>query len=55
MTIQTERMTTFSAAGKKPWKAPVLEALALHGALGASPGSKCDKYGSLSVGTGCPK
>lgn len=40
---------------KKPWSRPAIVVLPLTGARGAVPGAKCDKYGSLSVGTGCPR
>lgn len=55
MAVSTEGMTSFSGKGdKKPWKAPVVQMIALEAALGAAMGSKCDRYGSLSKGTGCP-
>jgi hypothetical protein len=43
------------AMEKKPWTAPVLEIIQIDSALGASAGTKCDRYGSLSHGSGCPK
>ena len=56
MATQAERMNSFSGKmDKTPWTAPIVQALRLHGALGASVGAKCDKYGSLSTGTGCPR
>jgi hypothetical protein len=56
MAIQTAPMNPFSGkTDRKLWQSPVVETMPIYGALGASPGSKCDKYGSLSVGTGCPK
>jgi hypothetical protein len=41
------------AQPKKPWVPPAIVILPLRSATGNSPGSKCDKYGSLSHGTGC--
>ena len=56
MAIHIERMNSFSGkTDKKLWKSPVVETLVIGAALGASAGAKCDKYGSLSTGTGCPK
>jgi hypothetical protein len=56
MATQAERMNLFSGkTDNKPWTTPVVEALRIHGALGAAVGTKCDRYGSLSIGTGCPK
>jgi hypothetical protein len=56
MAMLTERMNSFSGkSDKKLWMSPVVETLAIGTALGAAAGSKCDKYGSLSTGTGCPK
>jgi hypothetical protein len=55
MALQTEPLKPFSGkTDKELWKAPVVETMPLYGALGATLGSKCDKYGSLSHGTGCP-
>ncbi|MGD0798123.1 MAG: hypothetical protein ABR910_10405 [Acidobacteriaceae bacterium] len=55
MASPIEPMNPFSGkTDKKLWKSPAVETLPIHGALGASVGSKCDRYGSLSKGTGCP-
>jgi hypothetical protein len=43
-----------SAIEKKPWTMPELQMIQIDSALGASAGTKCDRYGSLSHGTGCP-
>jgi hypothetical protein len=38
---------------KKTWTAPVLQTIPVRAALGSAAGSKCDKRGSLSHGSGC--
>jgi hypothetical protein len=40
---------------KKAWTTPVLETIPVHAALGNKAGSKCDRFGSVSHGTGCPQ
>jgi hypothetical protein len=55
MAVPVERVHASPAvADKKPWTAPVLETIPIRAALGSKKGSKCDKYGSLSHGSGCP-
>jgi hypothetical protein len=55
MAVPIERVSTSPGkAEKKTWTTPVLETIPIHAALGSRAGSKCDKYGSLSHGTGCP-
>ena len=55
MAMQVERSSSFSAnADKKQWNTPVIQTIAINAASGAAVGSKCDRYGSLSKGTGCP-
>jgi hypothetical protein len=40
-------------AEKKIWTVPALQMIAINAALGARSGTKCDKFGSLSIGEGC--
>jgi hypothetical protein len=40
-------------AEKKMWTVPALQTIMLQAAQGSKAGSKCDKFGSLSTGTGC--
>ena len=37
---------------KKAWTKPVLETIPVHAALGNKAGSKCDRFGSNSHGSG---
>jgi len=54
MAVSKDRMTVVLVrAEKKPWTVPVLQMISIHDALGATTGTKCDRYGSLSHGTGC--
>jgi hypothetical protein len=56
MTVPIERVTPSSCkAEKKAWTTPVLETIPVRAAMGSKAGNKCDKFGSLSHGTGCPK
>jgi hypothetical protein len=52
-TVENKKIST-GYVEKKRWTIPVLQAIALKEALGSKNGSKCDKFGSLSTGTGCP-
>jgi hypothetical protein len=45
---------SLDSARKRPWTKPELVVVKLNAARGASAGSKCDRYGSLSHGTNCP-
>ena len=42
------------SAEKKVWTVPALQTITLRIAQGSKAGSKCDKFGSLSTGSGCP-
>jgi hypothetical protein len=56
MTVAIERETSSPVkADRKAWTKPKLQSIPIHSALGSHTGSKCDKYGSLSHGEGCPK
>jgi hypothetical protein len=55
MADSIERANEVSAgAEKRPWTVPVLQAIEMKAALGAAVGTKCDRYGSVSHGSGCP-
>jgi hypothetical protein len=38
----------------RPWVQSAIVTLPLKAAAGASSGTRCDRYGSLSHGTNCP-
>jgi hypothetical protein len=45
---------TSGQAEKKMWTAPTLQVISINEAMGARTGPHCDRFGSLSIGTGCP-
>jgi hypothetical protein len=54
MAVPIERVSSSPGlADKKPWTTPALETIPMRAALGSQAGSKCDKHGSLSHGSGC--
>jgi hypothetical protein len=46
--------TAPALSSKKIWTSPAIRTVEMKAAQGLSAGSKCDKYGSLSHGSGCP-
>jgi hypothetical protein len=46
-------ITTQKSVSKK-WTAPVIQVIEMKAAQGSLAGTLCDKFGSLSHGTGCP-
>jgi len=55
MAAKTEGMKAFASKNDRTrWDPPVVQTIPINCALGAAPGTKCDRYGSLSTGTGCP-
>jgi hypothetical protein len=55
MAVSIERTNEVSAgAEKRPWTVPELQTIPVRAALGAAVGTKCDRYGSVSHGSGCP-
>jgi hypothetical protein len=53
-TIVEIKNVTSGQAEKKMWIAPALQMISIHEAMGARVGPHCDRFGSLSIGTGCP-
>jgi hypothetical protein len=54
MIVPIERVKSSSGkTEKKPWTTPVLETIPVRAAMGSKAGNKCDKFGSLSHGSGC--
>jgi hypothetical protein len=49
-----QRPTEPTPSNRKTWTSPAIRVVELKAAQGLSAGSKCDKYGSLSHGSGCP-
>jgi hypothetical protein len=52
--IVENKNLSLGQAKKKIWTEPSLQTITINAALGSKAGSKCDKFGSLSVGSGCP-
>lgn len=45
--------TASALSSKKIWTSPAIRTVEMKAAQGLSAGPKCDKYGSLSHGSGC--
>ena len=53
-TTLSERLSALPQSNKKLWIIPALQTIPIKSALGATVGTKCDKFGSVSHGKGCP-
>jgi hypothetical protein len=52
ITVEVKNVSS-SMAKKAVWTVPTLQMININAAYGARPGSRCDKFGSLSTGPGC--